>query len=413
MTTALVLSGGGARGAYEAGVLRWLREALPVATGAQPRVDIVSGTSIGAINACFIAATAHAPERQAAILADVWLSLSLPDVFRWGALALSGLPRYAWRKIREHRARRLGWRFSDLVHPEALARMVRERIDWGRLHDNVAIGRLEALTVTATHLGTGRSVVFVETARPLPPWGRDPLVEVRATRIGPDHALASGSIPLLFPPVRLDGGWYADGSLRQSTPLSPALRLGADRVLVVGLSHEAAVSPNAGSPEAEEEPSTVEQLGRLLSALLLDRVEVELDRLRRTNAVLDEGERAFGSGFAERVAVLTEHQMGVPLRRVRDLVLRPSVDLSAVAREHAGRAADALGSGTLAARLLRRAAEERAAPDGAADLASYLLFDREYAGEIMALGYQDAARRADDLAAFFAEPDTGARSVRG
>jgi NTE family protein len=410
--TGLVLSGGGARGAYEVGVLRYLREALPLALGEQPRLEILSGTSIGAVNACFMAATAESPEDQAARLSDVWLSLRLDDVFRWGALALSGLPAYVWRRLRALRARRPDWRISDLVNPDALARAVRDRIDWGQLHENLRSGRIEALTVTATDLGTGRSVVFVEAPRPLPGWSRDPLVEVRASPIGPEHALASSAIPLLFPPVRIDGGWFTDGSVRQTTPLAPALRLGADRVLVVGLRHEVHGPP----PPIQEdgEPTTFEQIGRLLSALLLDRTDYDIDRMRRLNTLLDQGERIFGAGFAERMTALSERELGTPLRRVRDLVLRPSIDLAAVAREHARAHLERLPRGSVAARLLRRAAEDGVgAADGAADLASYLLFDREYAGELMALGYQDTARRQEELLAFFAPTVGEARSARG
>jgi NTE family protein len=290
--------------------------------------------------------------------------------------------------------------------------VVERRIDWERLHENVRTGRVEALTVSATDLGTGRSVVFVESAQPLPPWSRDPNVEVRARRIGPEHALASGAIPLLFRPVRLEGSWFTDGSVRQSVPLAPAVRLGADRVLVVALRHQPPMPEPAPIASSAEPPTTAALLGRVLNALLLDHTDYDLDRLRRLNALLDQGERAFGAGFAERMALLSARELGAPLRRVADLVVRPSVDLGVIARDIAGRRVARLRRGTLASRLLRRAAADaEAAQDGAADLASYLLFDREYAEELLALGRADAARAADGLVAFFAEPDrTGART---
>jgi NTE family protein len=396
--TALVLSGGGARGAYEAGVVRYLRGELAALLGRQPRFDVLSGTSIGAVNACFLASTAHVPEMQAERLAEVWLSLRLEEVFHWSALALGRLPGYLYRRIKAVRHRT--WRLADLLQPEALARAVRQGIVWSRLHRNFEEGHLQALTVTATDIGTGRSVTFVETEGELPSWGRDPLSEVRRVAIRPEHVLASGAIPLLFRPVRIDGSWFIDGSVRQTTPISPALRLGADRVLVIALRDRAA-APSPGSAPPRREPTTAAQLGRILSALLVDRADADLDRLRRLNEVLEDGERAFGAGFAERIAALSTVR-GAPIRRVRDLVIRPSVDPSLVAREHARRRVKRLRRGTLAARLLARAAaDDGASADGFADLASLLLFDREYAAELLALGRSDAERHRDALLAFF------------
>ena len=408
---ALVLSGGGARGAYEAGVLRYVREALPALLGFDPRFDVLCGTSIGAVNACFLAAAADDPRAQAARLAEVWLSLRLEDVFHWSALDLSGLPGYLYRQLRAVRLRRVSWRLSDFLYPEALARVVTDRIDWSRLHANLRAGHVGALTVTATDLGTGRSVVFVETARPLPAWSRDPLVEVRRAELAAEHALASSAIPLLFRPVRIDGSWFTDGSVRQNTPLAPAIRLGADRLLVVGVRHLG--KPALPPADLAEPPTTAAQLGRLLSALLLDRTDYDLERLRALNAVIEEGERAFGSGFGERLAAMSARQMGAPLRRIRDVVIRPSQDVSALARDIAARRVRRLRPGTLAARLLQRAAADAdAEADGAADLASYLLFDREFAGELMALGFRDAAAQREALAGFFEAPaEPAARSA--
>jgi NTE family protein len=404
MRTALVLSGGGARGAYEAGVLLYLREALPAALGVgaeELRLDVICGTSIGAVNACFLAATAHEPAGQAARLADLWRSLTLEDVFRWSTLSLSTVPRYVYDQLRSLKRRRVSWRLSDFLYPEALAHVVEDRIDWGRVPRNIEEGHLDSLTVTATDLGTGRSVVFVQSARPLPPWSRDPLVEVRAVPMGPEHALASGALPLLFRPVRIGDSWFSDGSIRQTTPVGPAVRLGAERVIVIGTHYQGpdeTLAPHASA----DAPSTAAQLGRILSALLLDRTGYDLERLRRTNDLLDRGARAFGPDFEERLNSVAAPALGAPLRRIREFVIYPSRDIAQIARFHAETRATRIRPGTLASRLLRWAAGGgAAAADGASDLASYLLFDRGFAEELIALGYADAEARRSDLEAFF------------
>jgi NTE family protein len=407
-----VLSGGGARGAYEAGVVRYLRGELAEALGAQPRIDLLCGTSIGAINACHLASLADVPERQGEGLVEIWQSLRLEEVFHWSALRLAAIPLYVWRQLRATRLRQVSWRLSDFLWPEALSRVVERGVDWERLHRNVRAGHLRALTVTATDLGTGRAVVFVETAAPLPPWSRDPLVEVRGGAIGPAHALASGAIPLLFRPVRIEGSWFVDGSVRQNVPLAPAVRLGADRLLVIALRQQARTGPPP-LPASREPPTTAAQLGRILNALLLDHTDYDLERLRKINEIVSQGRLAYGPAFAASLAALSADGLAAPMREVTDLVIRPSRDIGAVARAHAERRVGRLRRGTLASRLLRRAAADaEASQDGAADLASYLLFDREYADELIALGWADARAMKDRLVEFFSRGAPAAPEVR-
>jgi NTE family protein len=238
------------------------------------------------------------------------------------------------------------------------------------------------------------------------------VVEARAREIGPEHALASGAIPLLFRPVRIEGSWFTDGSVRQNVPLAPAIRLGAERILVVAL-RQAVRKEREPRIESAEPPTTAALLGRLLNALLLDHTDYDLERLRRINTLIAQGEQAFGPAFAESLAAIAGSELGGSLRRVRDLVIRPSRDIGQIAREHAERRVRRLRRGTLASRLLRRAASDAdAASDGAADLASYLLFDREYAEELVALGFDDARRMREQLVEFFSAPaSAGARTA--
>lgn len=410
--TALVLSGGGARGAYEAGVLSYIRGDLARALGEQPHIDVLCGTSIGAVNASFLASFADDPARQGEALVEAWRSLRLEEVFHWSALRLMSLPLYIYRQLRASKLHQLSWRISDFLWPESLARLVSDRLDWDRLHRNIREGFLDALTVTATDIGTGRAVVFVESRSPLPAWSRDPLVEARAAQLDARHALASGAIPLLFRPVHIDGSWFIDGGVRQNVPLAPAIRLGAERILVVALRQHKEVEP-APRPDGSEPPSTAALLGRILNALLLDHTDYDLERLRRINQIIDQAQRAFGPGFGDALDALAGGDLGTPLRHVTDLVIRPSRDIGVLAREHAAQRVHRLRRGTLASRLLRRAAADaEASADGAADLASYLLFDREYADELVALGWNDARDKHAELVEFFSAPAPAAAETR-
>src|SRR5260370_35825212 len=234
----LVLSGGGARGAYEAGVIRYLREELPASVRERVRFDILCGTSVGAITACFLASTMHDPDGQGRVLSDMWTDLSLEAVYKVKGEDLWSLTRKMWRAATNEPVRAEGWRLYDVFHPEPLEEIVRTRAPWPRISANLAKGLFSSLAVSATQIATGRSVVFVQRSTPgLPPWSRDPNTEAREAVIGPEHALASAAIPLLFRSVKIGEEYFCDGSLRQNTPLTPALRLGAQRVLIIALKY--------------------------------------------------------------------------------------------------------------------------------------------------------------------------------
>ncbi len=396
--TALVLSGGGARGAYEVGVLRYLREELPRRLGHMPRIDIVCGTSVGAINAAFIAATADDPTQQARRLERNWralridqlIDLSMADLFRTVRLLMGGTPPAP-------RPGELG--AGGLLSTGGLQRFVLRRVPWKGISANIAAGHLESLSVSTTHVASGNTVVYVERrGGELPPWSRDPFVRARAARIGPQHVLASAAIPVLFSAVPLDGEFHCDGGLRQNTPISPALRLGADRVLVISLRHlptphEVAVT---GAEREQSFPSPWFLFGKALNALLLDHTDHDLDRLHRMNGMLEGGIRAFGDRFVEELNRVLVPLRGQGMRLVRDLHICPSQDIGALAAVYARRERVASGLTGRAIRYLAGEASE-------ADLLSYLLFDGDYAADLIELGHADARAREEELAAFFAE----------
>ena len=403
---ALVLAGGGARGAYEAGILSWVFDTLPKKLGRPVHFDICTGTSVGAIHACYVAA-AQGEEDAGERLTQIWKSLNFESVYKVGPTDVVRIP---WRLIGLGRlgelipATRPGApdRLAGLLDTTALEEQVLDQIPWRRIRENIDEGKINALAVTATEIATGRSVVFVDRGeKSAPPWTADPFVVARAARIGPAHALASAAMPLVFPAVRIGRAYYADGGLRLNTPLAPALRLGADRVFVVGLRYPFTAEEEDTRARRREQGfvSAVYLAGKLLNALLIDRIEYDVERLRLFNAILEKGLEKYGAGFLEQINEPIVEQRDMPYRVVRDLYLRPSRDLGEIADEclrHRPRSRDVR---TWISRNIARYAARGAL--GEADLLSYLFFDKCYAEHLIALGRKDAARETDAFVEFF------------
>ena len=402
-----MLSGGGARGAYEAGVLRYLLEELPRRLGRPPRFDIITGASVGAIHACFMAATAHRPERAGERLARIWSRLSIGSLasLRTGALLSSPLRAMGFlvpRALRR-RDRPLPDRISGLLETGPLEALVRRSVDWRRIGANLAAGHLDAVSVAATEIATGRVVAFLQSRDPGAGWGEDASLVSRHVDLRVEHALASAAIPVLFPAVRVDDTYFADGGIRLNTPLAPALRLGADRVLVVplrrGAGDDTAVALETS--RIASYPNPLFLYGKVLNALLLDHIETDLQRMRVINGILERGERSFGAQFLERMNRLAGPDRGHPFRKVSDVVVRPSRDLGLLAGELVS--APRAGARVPAwVRLLQRALGLAGEPFEA-DLLSYVLFDRLYTGPLVRLGIEDARRQEDELLRFFAD----------
>ena len=403
---AVVLSGGGARGAYEAGVLSWVLDELPALLGSPARISVVTGTSVGAIHACYLASIACAPGGGAA-LARLWREMSLTGVYRLGISDVVRMPLWLLGRLGGAAGvgseREEGFRLPGLFDTAPLEEIVAREIDWARIHGNIASGCVHALAVTATEIATGRSVVFVDNRdREVPSWPADPFVIARPARIARNHALASAAIPVLFAPRRIDGAFYCDGGLRLNTPLSPALRLGADRVLVIGLRHRRPtyIEDRLAKHRETSYLNPAFLAGKILNALLLDRVETDIDQLRLMNDVLHTGEREFGPDFLERLNRHVEDLGHPPMRRVPNVFIQPSQDLGEIAGDVL---ASREGDRALADRLANvamRAAARGAFPDK--DLLSYLLFDGAYTNRLVDLGRADAAAAKDELVRLFA-----------
>lgn len=373
---------------------------LPQLPG-EAHLDLYSGTSVGAIHAAYGAASAHWPAAQrAAWISEIWSQMRADEVFQLSATDLVRLPLRALGLSR----RPLGGQtevLGGLVDVRPLEQLVSTRIPWSDLPGNLARGAVGALCVSCTEVSSGRVTVFMDGALANPgPWGFDPGAQAISGPITQLHVRASAAIPFLFPAVRVGDRLYVDGGLRMNTPLSPALRLGASRILVVATKrgptgHEAHHYPD----EVITQPTFL--LGKALDALTLDQLEVELHRIALINAILERGSEVYGGEFLERINVAVREQRGVGFRPVRSCVIRPSQDIGRLAAECQRQSGSARDLGWLHALMARAAA--RGAPEDEADLLSYVFFDRCFTGRLVEMGREDARAQADEILALLGD----------
>jgi len=400
----LILAGGAARGAYEVGVVIHILTEVAKDIGRDVPIDILCGTSVGAINAGTLAAHADEPSRRGDILERQWTSLRLDQVARPSKSEIMALVGGLVGRKRSPpgpgEVRRGG-----LLDPRGIEAIVRQAMSPDAIRRNLEAGHVKALTVSTTDVASGRTVIFLQRKEPgLPPWGHDPTITVRPAQITAEHALASAAVPLLFPAVRIDGEYFCDGGLRQNVPLSPARRLGADGLIVV---NPRFIPSDVPPPEVVRErerdyPGPFFLFGKALNALLLDRIDADIDRLQRINLILEAGVRRFGPTFVDELnKELGDKGRLHRLKRIRVVHIRASRDIGAMAAEYvrspefAGRASGMIG------KIVRRISEWEGA--GEADLLSYILFDGEFSARLIELGKSDATRRHDELCAFFDE----------
>ncbi|MFN2426993.1 MAG: patatin-like phospholipase family protein, partial [Candidatus Binatia bacterium] len=409
--TALVLSGGGSRGAYEAGVLSWLFEHIYPKLGKDFEFDIVSGTSVGAIHAAYVACTSGLkPVERARMLVDTWAGMRFETVMRLRWRDLVGIP---MRGLGLGLMRRRGRGYTaeakgGLVDIAPLEELVRTRLPWHRLRANLAAGRPSTLCTTVTTVSSGVVRVFLdgpgaETA----PWQYDPHVDAVITRITDLHVRASAAIPFLFPAVRIDDRYYVDGGLRLNTPLSPALRLGAEKVLLVGLGRKLGKKDKAAFADAESLMQPAFLFGKILDVLLLDPIDNELHHLGVINSLLTGGAATFGEDFAERIAPYLHASRGAAYRPVEFFMQTPSDDIGRIAAECYHRPTGTTVKGTLISALIKRAVT-MGVPRDEADFLSYVYFDKAFTDRLVELGRADAEASRDRILELLAPEPTAA-----
>lgn len=370
----LILSGGGARAAYQVGVLTAIADLLP--RGTRNPFPVICGTSAGAINAASLAANAGNYRLAVRGLERVWSNLTAEQVYRTDLLAFVksllrwALPAYMTGNTPVN---------SALLDSRPLRRLLSLVINFQHIERSLQRGDLHALSITASSYATGESVAFFQALPEVQEWSRARRLGRRA-HIGLPHLLASSAIPLLFPAQAVEGDYYGDGAVRQLAPVSPALHLGASKLLVVG------VSGNVSAPQRvlHNYPSMAQVLGHVLNSVFVDTLEGDVERLERINGTL------------HAIPQSVRDKQGIGLREVDVLKIYPSQPIDQIAAEHIGELPRSL-------RFFLRGSGGTS-PAGAAAV-SYLLFEPGFCRTLMSLGYQDAMRREQEIRAFLTPGD--------
>lgn len=386
----LLLSGGGARAAYQVGVLEAvaeIRRAHGLRHGPNP-FAVLAGTSAGAINVAALACHCDRFDHAVRLMAHIWRNLHTDAVYKADSLSVLRSGAH-WLTLLS-----LGWALArwGMMRPRSLLDnaplhklLASELIPFERLPGLIADGHLHALAVTASSYSSGQHITFFQSRQPLTPWVRDQRKAVQA-QLSHEHLLASAALPFIFPamPLAMDGHteYFGDGSMRQTAPLAPAIHLGARRIFVVGAGRRR--EPLARQATRDSGYPTLAQVaGHALSSIFLDTLAVDMERAERINQTL--------------ALISPAERIHSRLQPVQLLAITPTQRIDDIATHHIDQLP--LSMRTLLGTLGVRSDSGNAMRDGA--LASYLLFEQSYTRELMALGRADALARSEEIAAFF------------
>ncbi len=373
------MTGGGARGAYQAGVLKRIGELKRLQTNGNP-FPIIGGASAGAINGSALAIGCDDFSLATSVLAKVWSELKPSDVFRCDLLTQTHNS-LTWILDLSFGGIFGGGNAHSLLDATPLRYFLKKHLDCDRIQDNIKNGHLYALAISATNYNSGKSYLFIQGAKGHPMWNRSRRVTL-ATKVTVEHVCASAAIPLVFQPVKLEtargSAFFGDGCVRLQQPLSPAIRLGAKKLFAIGVRCEKL--EHQEEAEDQRNPSLAQVLGVLFNVMFLDHLATDIEHLERLNQLLSSGQ----IGQANIEGCERMHPL-------ESLLITPSVDLSHVAEQHRGEMpyliqyfVNSLGRDTASC----------------ADLMSYLLFTPKYTRDLIDIGYNDANNRIDEIEEF-------------
>ena len=387
--TGLVLTAGGARGAYQAGVLKRISE-IPALKDKPSPFPIIAGASAGAINGVALATESGNFSRATQLLTQLWSEIQVDQIFKTNIQSFGLL---AGTVIRDLCLGKFlgGGHAQSLLDATPLEGFLAQHLSFSKLDDAILQGHLYALAITATNYYSGKSYTFIQGQSGHPTWKKSRRITL-SENLTVRHICASAAIPILFQPVRVNtqyGNFYfGDGGMRLSTPLSPAIRLGANKVFAIGIRSQKAAEEkwkkellaSGGDRFTMKRPPLAQVLGVLLNSIFLDHLDADSEHLHRINNMID-------THF-----ITPKKDVKEPLKKIEHLTINPSQDLGEIADRHAHRMPPIVGY------VLEGLGSSRSE---SADLASYLLFDPSYTRELIDLGYSDATNKLPEIKEFF------------
>lgn len=413
---ALVLSGGGARGAYEAGIIHYIRTQIPKNQGGTRPFDILCGSSVGAINTCFLAATSHNLKYQGQKALELWHGLDQRHIYNRG---MGSMTRFMSRSVMGVMRNLFGKQpktmedtinkkhpFRGVLDTSPFPKFLDDVIPWKQVSLNVRNGVTKAVIVTATNVRSGKVEFFIDKHPSIEYSGRH---TAHFVSIEKEHAMASAAIPLMFPTVKIGTDHYCDGGLRLNTPLSPAIHMGAEKVMVIGLHHASERADEdynlAHLDQLKSSPSMGEVLGQVLKSVFLDRLDSDLTQVNRINRIITAGEAAFGPDFVQRMKdplrnAGQANDIGVRgLNKIEIMSIFPSVDVRSIFAETLEETQFLKNSLSTFEKMLLRVMDVDL--QSGLDFLTFILFIPSYVRKLIDLGYEDARARHDDFVKFF------------
>ncbi len=379
----LILTGGGARVAYQVGVLKAIAEFLP--RHAHNPFPIICGTSSGSLNAVTLAVNALSFRKSVQYLLNIWKNSHVDHVYRTDPISVF---KNSSRWLAGLILSSLGinkLNHVSLLDNAPMVTMLEATLPYEKIQENIDAGHLDALSITASGYGSGCSVTFYQGVEDISPWNRAHRLGI-PTKIEPKHLLASSAIPFIFPAVLINREYFGDGSMRQIAPISSALHLGATRVLIIGLGHSEEEQPNRSNQC--DYPSLAQIAGHVMDSIFLDSLEVDLERVQRIN---------------HSIGMLAEDvQQQINWRHVDVLVIKPSQAIEQIAQRYAMHLPWTIRFLLRGIGAMRRSG---------ANLMSYLLFEKNFCRALIDLGYQDALKQKQEILAFINKHEKAAESL--
>lgn len=373
----LVLSGGGARGAYQVGVIQALAD-ISASLKIKEPFKIIVGASAGAINACVLASNADDFQAGARKLQTLWSNLESRHVFHTDAVTLGKIGLKWLGDLSLGGTSKGVAPGKSLLDTSPLWDLIKNNCDFGRIDKQIERGHLYAAAITAVDYKTSDGVTFVQAHPSAPDWVKPRRTSLKA-KLQAEHVMASSAIPILFPPISVDQNYFGDGCVRNLAPCSPAIHLGSNDIMIIGVRRKTEANFKPGQKQSKS-PSVARMINVLLNAVLLDGIEVDVERLKRINSFIEQVPERTGQNLA--------------FKKVNYVYVSPSGDIGEIATQLS----------TQLPRMLRYLLKGLGPLEEAAEVISYLLFEKKFTEKLIEMGYQDGIAQKQAIIEFLNRP---------